>query len=302
MKIFDCHCDTITEAYFKNFEMYENNLHIDFLRLKNFEKAIQVFAIWLDKKHHDLAFEKTLKSIDFFKAQIEKNKDIISLNIEEKNISAIMSIEGGEAIESSLEKLEFLYEKGVKLMTLTWNYKNSIGSGALSGFNDGLTEFGKKVIKKMNELNMLIDVSHLNDKGFFDVFNLTTKPFIASHSNCRSVFDFPRNLSDDQLRAIKESSSIVGINLYPDFIDGEYGEIDNILRHIDHIMNKVSEKAVGLGCDFDGISRTPKEISNISEIYVLYDRVKNVWGEDIANKLFFENMYNFWLENNFCWN
>ena len=138
-KIFDCHCDTLTKAMWSKQNIYKNNLHIDIEKLNVFEKAIQIFAIWLDRPYLDNAYNNTLKAIDFFNFQIKEYKDYISKDINSK-IGAVLSIEGGEAVEGSIEKLINLYEKGIRLMTLTWNYKNQIGCGALSGFEEGLVK------------------------------------------------------------------------------------------------------------------------------------------------------------------
>lgn len=292
-KIFDCHCDTLTKAMWSQQNIYKNNLHIDIEKLNIFEKAIQIFAIWLDRPYLDNAYENTIKAIDFFNAQTEEYKEHISKNINENKIGAILSVEGGEAIEGSINKLITLYEKGIRLMTLTWNYKNEIGNGALSGFDEGLTDFGINVVKEMNKLNMVIDVSHLNIKGFWDVYNSTEKPFIATHSNSFAICSHPRNLKDEQLKAIAESNSMVGINLYPVFVDGERGSLDNIMRHFDYVMNIVGDKNIGIGCDFDGISLCPEDISDVTRLDILYNRINRVWGSEVANNIFFNNMYNF---------
>lgn len=295
-KIFDCHCDTITKAMRSQQNIYKNNLHIDIEKLKRFEKAVQVFAIWLDEKYLSEAYVNTLKTIDFYNSQIDEYNEFISKNINEDKIGAILSIEGGEAIEGSIEKLREFHEKGVRLMTLTWNYKNKIGNGALSGFDEGLTDFGKKVVREMNRLNMIVDVSHLNINGFWDVYNTTEKPFIATHSNSFSVCNHPRNLNDDQLKAIAETNSMVGINLYPVFVDGEKGSLDNIIKHFDYVMNIIGDKNIGIGCDFDGISVCPEDISDVTKLNILYNRITEIWGKELADNIFYNNMLAFFID------
>lgn len=294
-KIFDCHCDTLTKAMWSKQNIYKNNLHIDIEKLNVFEKAIQIFAIWLDRPYLDNAYNNTLKAIDFFNFQIKEYKDYISKDINSK-IGAVLSIEGGEAVEGSIEKLINLYEKGIRLMTLTWNYKNQIGCGALSGFEEGLSSFGLDVISKMNELNMVIDVSHLNIKGFWDVYNKSNKPFIATHSNSYTLCNHPINLNDDQLKAISESNSMVGVNLYPVFVDGDKANLDNIIRHFDYIMNIIGDKKIGIGCDFDGISVCPENINDVTKLDILYNRINEVWGKELANNIFYNNMFNFFKD------
>lgn len=290
-KIFDCHCDTLTRAMTEKSELYDNSLHIDLKRLGVFDKAVQNFAIWLDEPYIKNAFENTSKAIDFYNEQMEKYKAKIS-----KNFKSFLSVEGGEAAEGSMEKLCLLSDKGIRLMTLTWNYKNEIGCGALSGFDEGLTDFGKGVIVKMNEIGMLIDVSHLNIKGFKDVAELSTRPFIATHSNSFGICPHPRNLSDDQLKTMRDMGCAVGINIYPPFVDGKNGSLENILKHIWHIAEIVGEKKVGLGCDFDGIAVCPEGIEDISCVYKLYERISEVWGKGFADDVFYNNMYAFFKE------
>ena len=140
---------------------------------------------------------------------------------------------------------------------------------------------------------MIVDVSHINVKGFMDVYNVCEKPFIATHSNSYSICPHPRNLNDDHLRIIGETGSKVGVNIYPPFVDGEKGSIDMMLRHIERIMNICGEYSVGIGCDFDGIEVCPENIKDISDISRLYERVKEVWGEKTTYNIFYGNMYDF---------
>lgn len=297
-KIFDCHCDTLTKTLWSNQSLYKNKLHIDIERLSNFERAVQLFAIWLDKPYLESAFENTMKTIDFFNSELSNYGDYISSDIQDENkVCGILTIEGGEAVEGSLEKLRLFYERGVRLITLTWNYKNEIGCGALSGFDEGLSDFGKKAVREMNSLNMLVDVSHLNIKGFFDVFRTSSKPFIATHSNAFSICSHPRNLNDDQLRAIAESKSFVGINLYPPFVDGDKGKLDNIMKHFDYVMNIVGEHNIGIGCDFDGIKICPEGINSVTDLKIIYNRICEIWGKGVADNIFFSNMYDFYKSN-----
>lgn len=304
-KLFDCHCDTLTKVMECEQNLIENNMQIDIARLSEFESATEIFAIWLDDKYLTEAYKNTNRAIDFFKSQIEKYGNYFSqvktkegLLNEENKVKAIVSIEGGEAIEGSIDKLYEFYEKGVRLMTLTWNHKNEIGCGALSGITDGLTDFGKSVVKEMNNMNMFIDVSHINEKGFWDVVKTTNKPIIATHSNSFTICNHPRNLKDDQLKAIAEMNGAIGLNIYPPFVrDSESVTSEDLLRHIDFILNKTGEDVLGMGTDFDGISKSPKDLEDISELPKFYDLVSKEFGEEIADKIFYKNMQKFFVEN-----
>ena len=302
IKLFDCHCDTLTKAMENNVNLYANNLHLDFKRLNLYENPVQIFAIWLDSVYLDKPYSNTLKAIDFFYNEIKNYSEYVTTDYNDKSrLRAILSVEGGEACEGSIEKLYNLYQKGIRLMTLTWNYKNEIGCGALSGYNDGLSDFGKRVVSEMNNMNMLIDVSHLNERGFYDVYNLSTKPFIASHSNAYDVCNHNRNLKRDQLIAIKEADGIIGLNLYPDFVDGDKGNIYNILKHIDYILNIIDCHRLALGCDFDGISHCCESLGNIGELKYLYDNIAFHFSKSIAEDIFYNNMNNFMIKNKIIW-
>lgn len=304
-KLFDCHCDTLTKVMECEQNLIENNMQIDIARLSEFESATEIFAIWLDDKYLTEAYKNTNRAIDFFKSQIEKYGNYFSqvktkedLLNEENKVKAIVSIEGGEAIEGSIDKLYEFYEKGVRLMTLTWNHKNEIGCGALSGITDGLTDFGKSVVKEMNNMNMFIDVSHINEKGFWDVVKTTNKPIIATHSNSFTICNHPRNLKDDQLKAIAEMNGAIGLNIYPPFVrDSESVTSEDLLRHIDFILNKTGEDVLGMGTDFDGISKSPKDLEDIGKLPKFYDLVSREFGEEIADKIFYKNMQKFFVEN-----
>lgn len=304
-KIFDCHCDTLTKAMEHQQNLLENNLQLDVARLSEFESATEIFAVWLDKPYLAEAYKNTNKAIDFFKLQLEKYGNYFSqvkskddLLNDENKVKAIVSIEGGEAIEGDINKLYEFYEKGVRLMTLTWNYRNEIGCGALSGFDDGLTDFGKSVVKEMNNMDMLIDVSHINEKGFWDVVKTSDKPIIATHSNSFTICNHPRNLKDDQLKAIAEMNGVIGLNIYPPFVrDSENVTSEDLLRHIDYILNKTGENVLGMGTDFDGISKSPKGLEDVSKLPTFYDLVFKEFGEDMADKIFYKNMQKFFMNN-----
>ena len=297
IKFIDAHCDTIVKCNEKNKELFENDLHIDLKRLKDFS-YLQTFAIWLDKKYYNNAYVKTCEYIDFYYNEINKNNNIILpiynyddiLNIINNNkLGALLSIEGGEAIEGSIEKLEYFYNKGVRMMTLTWNNKNQIGYGS-DCENIGLTDFGKSVVKNMQKLGMIVDISHLSDKGFFDVYDITEKPFIASHSNSRKICNSKRNLTDEQIKAIRDVNGVIGINIYSNFIsEKKYCDIDDIIKHIDYIISITDDNILGLGCDFDGIDNTPKDLYDVSCINKIICRLECLYGRETTEKIAWKN-------------
>ncbi|MCQ4727291.1 dipeptidase [Anaerotignum faecicola] len=298
LSLFDSHCDTVCKAYESNMELFENNLHIDLKRMRQFNSMVQIFAVWLDKKYLCDAFNETNRRLDFYYEQVKRNENIIShcnkySDIIEcrKNgkIGGILSLEGGEAIEGSLEKLRFFYNRGVRAMTLTWNYKNEIGCGA-GVKSGGISEFGFETIKEMEKLGMIIDVSHLNDDSFWDVAKFASRPFIASHSNSRKKTNVKRNLTDAQLKAVANSGGAVGINLCPVFLSRKpRAAINDVLIHIEHMVKVFGVDYIGFGCDFDGIDDTPAGIDDISCLKSLFESIEKRFGETAAEKICYKN-------------
>lgn len=300
--LFDCHCDTITTALEKGQELYKNNLHLSLCELEKLDRSGQVFAVWLDDKYLDNAFKNTIRTLDFFEGQLEKNKDLVQKvlkpeDFDKKHISALLSVEGGEVIEDKLENIDYLYERGIRLFTLTWNRENLLGYGAVTEIDKPLKPFGVKALARLEEKKIIADVSHLNDAGFESVCQNATRPFIASHSNAYSLCSHCRNLKDWQLKAIGETGSMVGINMFPDFLSREdRATTYDILRHTEYIGNIIGEDSLCLGCDFDGIDKTPEGIANVSELSTLYAAFESSFGKISADKIFFGNLQNFMVK------
>lgn len=306
-KFADLHCDTVTTLYERCQNLAKNNLHIDIERLKQYKNPTQVFAIWLSKKYYDNAFNVTNELIDFFEQQIEQNIQYIKKStcydhiIKDDKINAILSIEGGESIEKDLDNIYHFYKRGVRILTLCWNYENNLGYGAFTKSTEGLKPFGKDAVKIMNQINMIVDVSHLNEAGFWDLYKISKKPFIATHSNAYSICNHCRNLKDDQLKAIKEYGGIVGINLYPKFLTNKNQATEqDIFKHIDYISNIIGIDKICLGSDFDGINETPLNIEDISKYSNLFKKIEYIYGKDVLEKIAYKNFYTFCKKNLKC--
>ncbi len=303
----DGHCDTITTAMRNNENLYKNNGHIDIERLKLFDNPVQVFAIWLEKEKLKNPFFHTMQAINFFENELEKNKnDIvkaknyyeITKNMKNNKVSSIIGIEGCEAFEGKIENIYKFFEEGVRIFTITWNYENELGFGAATESKKGLKDFGKEAVSFLNKLGGIIDVSHLNEQGFWDIYKLSNKPFIASHSNSKKICNNLRNLSDEQIKAIIERKGIIGINLYPDFLtEKEICDIESIIRHIDYMLKLGGENTIGIGCDFDGIDKSPIDISQVTDIYKLNEKIVECFGRKIASKIMGENFLEFFKIN-----
>lgn len=303
MRPIDMHCDTFLKLMNdkENSELYENDLNIDIKKLKKGNSLAQFFAMWIDLERVNDPMETCLEMIDKFYVEIGKNSDYISLatnyediikNDTEGKISAILTIEEGEAIKGELHNLRNFYRLGVRAITLTWNAVNKIGFPNKEEKNrdKGLTDFGKEVVHEMNRLGMLIDVSHLSDQGFYDVARLSSKPFIASHSNSRTMKNHARNLTDDMIKTLSKKGGVTGICFERRFLgDSENARIEDMVRHIKHIRNVGGIDVVALGSDYDG-SHPGYEIENIGEIGKLADELKdNKFSEDEIDKIFYKN-------------
>lgn len=312
MKYVDMHCDTITKLYKQSGNLSDNDMHIDINKLKKGECLLQNFAIFTNLANEDSNFTKA--SIDYYYSQLELNKDSIRpvykyediLNNENNGyINAMLTLEEGSVVDKDLNNLNWFYDKGVRMITLTWNYPNGIGYPNIDlsvehnndptyDFNtkDGLTDFGIEYVKRCNELGIIIDVSHLSDKGFYDVCNYSDKPFVASHSNARSVCKAGRNLTDDMIKMLAQKGGVTGLNYCSAFIDNDdqnFTTIEGMVKHINHIVNIGGIDCVGLGSDFDGIENG-LEIKGASGVQLLYKELKKYYSEDDIEKIFYKNV------------
>ncbi|MCE5235654.1 MAG: dipeptidase [Clostridiaceae bacterium] len=276
-RIADMHCDTIVHhmVYRKDPAcLRKNDGHLDLERLKAAGSLVQCFALFIPSGENSLKERKGLSPYDFFQAayarylgELEENKDIVrrARNLAEvmENdaqglLSAVLTIEDGMLLDGKLERVDEIYEKGVRLVTLTWNTENSLGYPNLPDAPDterGLKPFGFEAVERMNELGVIVDVSHLSDAGFYDVARACKKPFVASHSNARAVYGAPRNLTDDMLRRLADCGGMTGLNFASYFLSEEkVSTASALLTHAKHIVNVAGEDALGFGSDFDGIS------------------------------------------------
>ena len=197
----------------------------------------------------------------------------------------MLSVEGGEVFEKGLEAVSEFRELGVRMTALVWNNENAIGYPAKSGEKHGLKPYGLDVVRKMQSCHMAVDTSHLNEAGFWDIFQHTDVPPLASHSCCMSLCRHFRNLTDEQIRAMIRDGGYIGINFYPAFLseEGACG-IERVAEHIDYVCQMGGSHIVGFGSDFDGIETTPKNLSGADEIPNLLDalRSRGMSEKDIA--------------------
>ncbi len=277
MDFFDLHCDTAYEMYAKKQDFLKNTLAVSAQKGEVFENWYQTFAVWLP--------ENTKNPFNFYKAVLRNLKAKLC-----GNVKPVFAVEGGTVLEEKIENLYKLKEDDIKILTLTWNGENAIAGGVKS--NKGLTNFGKAVIKEMNALNMAVDLSHLNEKSFYKAVEIAEKP-LATHSNCKEIFNNSRNLNDDQIKLIKEKNGIIGLNFYPQFLGGNF--YDAVYENILHLCNLGCENNIAIGSDFDGADM-PNEMCDIAKIPTLYAVLQQKGLKvELLRKIFFTNAYNFHL-------
>lgn len=297
------HCDTISKIIEdKATGLFDFNGHISIQKLMSFTPAVQNFAFFgLDRADcsydnmYNLFINEMQKNKDFI-CQCKSSEDIRKANSDGK-IAALLSIEGAELIECDINRLERVYNDGVRSIMLTWNYANRLSGSNAQENNRGLSDEGRKFVEKCIKFGILNDVSHLSDRGFYDIFEIAVQngvPFIASHSNSRTVCPHKRNLTDDMFKKLMEASGVAGINAYSCFLcEGPVCRIDNIISHIEHFLDMGGSKNIGLGFDLDGCDSLPKEISDVSGISNLYDAMlKRNYSEELINDIFYNNFFN----------
>ena len=307
MNFFDLHCDTISECYSQKVAIDKNHLQLSLCKGKKINEWVQVYAIWMDDTlEGENAYQHFCNVYDYFMQQLEYQQSRIALCkspyevdqcLAQNKRVAVLAVEGSRALGGKIERVSEFYEKGVRLMTLTWNGKSEVGDGCMVENAGGLTTFGQEVVQQMEKLGMVVDVSHLAERGFWQVAKLTKRPFIATHSNSKSICNVPRNLTDDQFRVMVERCGLVGINFYPLFINGTMkAYLNELIPHIDHFLELGGEKIIAMGSDFDG-AKMPADLKNISCLNRLYDLVVQRYGKEKAEMFFFENAYAFFKRN-----
>lgn len=310
MFICDCHCDTLTELYKKNASLYDNEQHFDIKRLIEIGGGLQFCAIFVPTNEFRYygGLRYTLSLLDKYNQEIKKlhaqNIDVLqiltkedALNATKHKAATLLAIEEGGAIDGSLEALRCLYELGLRAITLTWSNRNDIADGVNeTGTGGGLTVFGRQVVKEMNKLGILVDVSHIAPAGFWDVLETSSKPIIATHSNAKALCPHPRNLDDKQILAINENDGLIGITFAGQFLENDYNDacIDSVYRHIDHMLNLMgNDDHIGFGSDFDGISHPPRNIQGVQDYKPLIEYLysKN-YSESTVEKITHKNVIN----------
>lgn len=294
MRLIDMHCDTFwLMMRMQGLSLQKNDLCIDIEKMKAAGSMAQFFASFIHMSEFEggnaveEAYQHALDMIAYGKAELAKCSDSIAIvrnyneliaNRDNGKMSAILTVEEGGIVNGKMGYLEELYRQGIRLITLTWNHENCIGfpnSREPELMKQGLKPFGIEVVKRMNDLGMIIDVSHLSDGGFWDIIKHSTKPVVASHSNARALCNHPRNLTDEMIKALAEKDGVAGVNFYPYFLQ-ESGKatVEDIAEHLWHMFQVGGEDVVAIGTDFDGFDEGELDITHMGEMDLVFDTIK----------------------------
>ena len=294
--LFDAHCDTAYNVWNYSISLRENGGHTDLERRCDYSPCAQIFAIF---DEGEKVTEWCRDQLAYFKEQLAKNKEYVRLcrntdearaAFESGRTAAFLSIEGAELINCSEAELEWAYAEGVRSINITWNHENELSGSCAEGRKKGLTDKGRSFVRKCREMGILVDVSHISEKGFWDVHEIGG-PMFASHSNAKYVWEHRRNLTDDQITAIVESNGAVGLNLYAEFL-GHDPTIDTVIEHADYFLEMGAEHALCIGADFDGCDRLPVGIRGIEDMGKLYEAfLKKNYPEALVQDIFFNNLF-----------
>ena len=328
MNVCDLHCDTLSELRHaekagtpKSFA--RNDLHIDLEKLRKGDYMLQCFAAFVNLADPELGTDPlvtALEEIDLFKRIMERYPEQITpvytaadirRNAAAGKISGMLTVEEGGCCKGSLGVLRRLYELGVRMMTLTWNHKNELaapnatpGGALVANTTEGLTGTGFAFLAEMERLHMIVDVSHLSDRGFWDIVEHSTRPFAASHSNCRALAPHNRNLTDAMIRALADKGGIAGLNYYAAFLDTDplhpencRSTVEQIARHAAHFRKVGGAQMIALGSDFDGIDG-PHQLRNAADLPLLEQALcREGFSEDEIEGIFWRNAQRFLEEN-----
>lgn len=332
MKVWDLHCDTLyrllgredtagepaVEAFAKDGGM------LDLAKMRTGDYLLQCFACFVGLEESPDPLVSALREVDLFHrllaaypddlVWVKSAADIDKLG-EDGRIGAMLTIEEGAVCRDDLAILRDFYRLGVRMMTLTWNHQNGLGSPNITpDYNEdtwpvkdpgapGLTGVGREFVAEMERLHMIVDVAHLSDAGIRDLLAIATRPFAASHSNARACCPHLRNLPDELLRAMGEKGCLIGLNYCPAFLDDTpdrkhcVGSVAQMARHANYILNLAGEDALALGSDFDGIGGE-LEITGAQDLPLLAEGLVNEGiPARVVEKIFYKNARRFFREN-----
>lgn len=301
-------------------DLLENDGSVSIRKLEEEGALAQFFACFVyrdamegntPEEQYEAGYRHVLDMIDHMSRQAErysgrlelaKNPEDIEIIQKKGKTGAVLTVEEGGVLNGSLARLDELYRRGVRLITLLWNYENCIGapnSQVPSNMEKGLTPFGIRVVERMNELSMIVDVSHASDGVFWDVIKRSRRPVAATHSNCRALADHPRNLTDEMLRALGEQGGVAGLNFYGPFLGTpEESRLEEMTAHVLHMIETGGEDLPAIGTDFDGFDGLKRmDIPDTGHMDRLREALKKAGlSERQLDKVWYKNALRVWKE------
>lgn len=304
ISVFDAHCDTISRCWREYEGLDSNSGAVSLERTAGFGRYCQFFALWTADGYTgypsggdsvERAYHALLRC---FKDQMARNQDKAvpcrtAAEAEQAHqqgkAAAFLSVEGGELLGCDPGRLEQAAEDGVAAINLTWNHANILSGSNCDEPERGLSPVGREFVAKMEDIHILVDVSHLSEAGFWDVAELARRPFIASHSNAKSVWNHTRNLTNEQINAIIKNQGVIGLNFYTEFVGGSR-DLDEVRAHLDHILELGGAANVALGGDWDGCD-TISDLPAIDSLPRLYEHLlRHGYRETVVQDLFYNNL------------
>lgn len=320
MKVIDMHCDTFFEILLaqdrgEKLGLRASGRQIDLGKMKRGDYLLQNFAMFVPLDRVDDPADTVYRMIDIFHNETAANADLvgevrsyadIERNLRDGKLSAMLTVEEGGACRGKLYNLRNLYRLGVRMMTLTWNFENELAwpntAAKLPGYDPakkyGLKDKGFEFVAEMEKLGMILDVSHLSDDGFWDVCRVSTRPFVASHSDARALASHPRNLTDDMIRALADRGGVTGINYCSYFLEdgSKFSRCETMVKHMRHIADVGGIGCVGLGSDFDGIDNGV-EMGDCSGLPMLADEMRRQGFTEVEiEDVFYKNVLRVYQE------
>ena len=330
LAVFDLHCDTVDALGMRTWEPYASEppaagarpdddlaRNAGAVSLEGIGRTgaawAQCFAVWvpdLYRRRDAQAFYR--QAADYFHAQVRAHAGCVAQVRDARDVDAVLAsgrvaalltLENASVLGHSVREVEALVADGVKMATLTWNGRNAIGSGCETA--DGLTMFGREAVRALEDVRIVVDASHLNPPSFADLLDVARRPFACSHSNARAVCGHPRNLTDEQFRAVRDSGGVVGLTPCRSFVtDRAAGApggpddvtFDELARHVEHFLDLGGERVVCLGSDFDGCT-TPGWLRGCEDVPGFARLLCARFGEQLTRRLLFENARDFMVRN-----
>lgn len=307
LSLFDTHCDTAYELFHRNEALQDNTCHISLYNAKEYEKYVQLFAIWSNRRKDDetcwqefLAvaenFDRLIAKENGAIARVRNHRDLQQA-LQNNQRAAVLAVEDARLLAGDIDRLQTLYDMGVRCMTLLWGGETCIGGS--HDTQSGLTDFGKLVTKRCFELGIVPDISHASEQSTDDVIEIAqayNKPFIATHSNSYSAYAHTRNLRDRHLKALMELGGTVGVSMCCIHLrdcSQKNAAIEDVVRHIDRYMELGAQDHLCFGCDFDGTD-LPQGISNVGDLYAVAEALSaRGYSQELLDKIYWQNAYQF---------